>query len=277
MENMANNRLAVMVLPADASSLSNTVVIISDTSKDESLVARFQAEHRNVATDDSGLPTIQIPTSILTDLTTTTNALKLEVALLRSAKAHLANQLSKFHQDSLKMKGELMWTTQQCGPTFACFARLPAEVRTMIWQMYLKLPQIVCYGRFPSLKQLNARVGEAEVLRSANPHSHLLRVCREARAQTMKVQKQYGDKGGVHFNQELDTVWLPDLVPEDFGCYMHEFAQRSQTIVRTAKLPYLATSYQCWHANFADVPYTLDMMNNITNLGVQKLFLVVSA
>jgi hypothetical protein len=184
------------------------------------------------------------------------------------------------------------------GLTFHGFPNLPEKIRHKIWREALRRPQIIAVNLG---KYTDKRTGERIDINDATitplaPHSHLLRVNREARsiAQTVLVPYHEHVAGvpAVFANTDIDVMWLIDPVDyyDSFGTPPQDYAfdlglrrllkpQKCQARVRGVRR--LAFSWKMLTPTIdelkrpTDVYNALRLFEEMAQAGVKEVIIVV--
>ena len=199
----------------------------------------------------------QISVDLLTYIVASNDRLRKEVSLLRSEVLHL--------KEDVRLK-------TYSGKTFTWFPMLPLELRQIIWQVYLEIPQVVGVKAF-------ATTSRGYVV-ATGPHSKLRRVNKEARALALKVQRHYSSftrSPSIYINPKIDTIWL-------VGCTGVDFTRREEIwLPNNRKYPRIAIPARIWHdivrrsLECQDEGQISDFMNALAKMGIRELVLVVGS
>lgn len=114
------------------------------------------------------------------------NSLRNENMQLRREVALLSKKIEDLTTETERLRDSLVESNGGKAPTsFTLFPNLPFEFRIMIWKQALSNPQIIAVEKFGKHGQDSKAPGWK--LAVSNPHSALLLVNRESRAEARKV------------------------------------------------------------------------------------------
>jgi hypothetical protein len=210
--------------------------------------------------------TVQVSEDVLAKLLTSVEALQGEVSHLRFQSSVIQQKLDAFSPSS------------GCGTAFALFPKLSKEIRLMIWDVALFIPQVIG-ARYLSVDGHH----KDPVLVPLGGHSLLRQVNREARAQAMRHQTRlaFGSRvkpPGIFANLQTDTIWVVTFDCDHDGIVWQPgkplFPWSCKQKLPRLAFPVRAVLNLIWGPGSCNAEYVASLMMHLYDTGAQEVISV---